>query len=487
MKFVFGAGLLTLLLTVASFLFTSDERVFNGDPFPSRLIRKAELYSNHFRADTRENWTSMAIGTAPAGTAVSVMEEGPSQWYKIQLPDGTMGWVEESALQPSDGGLIRSPQHRSVHLWDSLDKAGRTIVAEVPGRDWVTRIDHAGARHGSGGTEVTYSRVRTADGAVGWVYDWDVERIGWKQPRLIDRREWRFNKAGFVADWTGKPIAAFLDAFAEAAARVRRNGADVYYFNNIFLYDGDRKEMGIQAVTRDGVIESFERSGRITKWIGLFPLSETLRMPVIMNGIWDILDLGANHSYDAFGDRTAAIDLDLPTWASVAIAVLFAGFYLAMIYLILFVPFWVSNGIAWRISQNRNLANGVILTIAAATGLVLSYLYFVFTNVNIGLFNNWFVLHVLFVVGMTLGFLGKWRGDLMYRRCAQCRYWSGTDNGSDLLSRTHQTLTTTYNTGRKTVDKGTQEVWVDHRLCENPQCGNRWDVIRTFFTGWSRA
>ena len=46
--------------------------------------------------------------------------------------------------------------------------------------------------------------------------------------------------------------------------------------------------------------------------------------------------------------------------------------------------------------------------------------------------------------------------------------------------------TTTYSSGRKTVDHGTAETWIDHRLCANNQCGFSWDVVRNYFSGWSR-
>ncbi|MCB9090189.1 MAG: SH3 domain-containing protein [Calditrichae bacterium] len=486
MKVIVIAALIAAMLTFANNFFQKDERIFDAEPYPTKLIHKTDLFSNHFDQGTHEEWASISIGTAAAGTPVKVMEPGRLQWYKIQLADGTMGWVPEENLQASKEGLIRRARNKHVHLWDNLDFRNRKTIKEVNGREWVTRLETASPKLSRGGTPMHFSRIRTEDGTSGWVDDYDIERVGWKQPRLIDRQEWRFNKSAFLADWQGKPVDEFIQKFAEPAAIQHNNGRDIYFFNNIFLYDGDRKEMGIQAIARSGVIEEIGRTGRVTKWIGYFPLSEALRIPFVINHIWGIFDLAHNDSYDNYGDAISRDLFDMPGWAKFIIAIVFIGIFLALFYIILYVPYFVTEKIAYRISLNRKLNNGIIGTIGTVGAIVLGYLYFVFVNVNIGVFNNWFLLHFLFALGMTVGFIGKWRNDLLYQRCQRCRYWSGTDNGSDLVSRTHKTLTTTYSSGRKTVDHGTAETWIDHRLCANNQCGFSWDVVRNYFSGWSR-
>jgi len=481
MKIVAILASVAFVITLAVNIFHKDQRVFNSEPYSTKLIKKADMFSNHFTKGANEEWASMPVGTAAAGTPVKVME-GYSKWYRISLPNGTMGWVQEENLQPSEGGLIRRASNKTVGVWATPEKKKGNLVTDVGGREWVTRLGHTSVKQSRGNWGFT--KIKTSDGKVGWIDDYDIERVGWKQPRLIDKKIWRFDKSSFVSDWQGKPVEDFIKKFSEPDAIQNDKGNKIYTFNNIFLYDGDRKEIGIKAITKAGNIEEIGRTSRVTKWIGYFPLTGALRSSFVMNRFWDFFDLKAHSWRDKYGDQISEKYFSLPKWASIVLLILFIAMFLALFYVVLYVPYFVVQKIAYRISLNRKLKNGIILTIAGTGGAVLGYIYFMFIAVNIGVIHNWFIIFLLFAIGMTYGFIGKWKSDLLYNRCVQCRYWSGTDNGSDLVSRTHRTLTTTHSDGHRTREKGTQEVWLDHRLCANKQCGYAWDVVRTFWSGW---
>jgi len=485
MKIVIILSIIAAILTGIVNIFQFDERVFNSEPFMSSLIKDTEIYSYPSLKGSTDEWSSVPIGQALAGSRVNVLENHFS-WYKILLNNGTMGWVKETNLQASKGALTKHYNNPLCALFDKPDAREGKVLKRIDKREYLTILEHKNVRQ-SPTNIVPYSKVKAADGTIGWIKDYHLERIGWKQPRLINRRNWRFSKASFISDWQGRDISDFINKFSEPSAIKMIDKGKIYFFNNIYLYDGTRKEMGLQAKTTDGKIESFDRTGRITKWIGYFPFSETLRSSILMNNFWDIFDLAGHKSYDKYGDAVKKTLFEMSTWVRVLILIVVSATFLALFYLILYLPYFITHKIAYHYSLNRKLANKIILFIAASGAIVLGYFYFVFINVNIGVFNNWFLLHFLFALGMTIGFIGKWRTDLLYKRCAQCRDWSGVSNGSEKIGSIEKTLVTTYSDGHKTTEKGVEEHWIDHRICTNQDCGLTWDVYRTFWSGWSRA
>jgi hypothetical protein len=270
-----------------------------------------------------------------------------------------------------------------------------------------------------------------------------------------------------------------MDKFAEPYAIKDEGDSRIYIFSNIFLYNEAKKEIGVQVVTKDGIIDDFKYSGRKRNWIGYFPLSQQLRMPFVMNSIWDIFSIGEKEALDEYGDRTHEQLFNVPRWLSILLLILFIISFLALYFLVFYVPYFIAHKITYWQSLNTKLSNGVILTIAIVSGTVLGYPYFVFCNANIGVFNEWFIVHFLFVTGMALGFIQMWNNDLKYVRCSACRFWSGIHNGSELVSKVEST--TTYSDGRK--ERGTKEVWIDYRLCNRTECGHEWKIRRTRYSG----
>lgn len=477
MKYVIYTSILAVIFVVGSY-FNPDKRVFNADPAETTVSQTASIYSYHTEKALHQDYASIESGVAEKGTKVRVMEYH-HYWYKILLPDGTMGWIREENLEPTRMASVRYNSDETLKLYSKPGKKdpGDTVSGLVK-REWVERT---GEYHTEkiGSTETVYARVRTADGDEGWIRASLLERVGWKQPRLIDRREWRYNRPAFVKKWKGRSIEEFMDKFAEPYAIKNEGDTRIYIFSNIYLYNKTRKEIGIQAITKNGSIEDFNYSGRKRIWIGYFPFSQELRMPFIMNSIWDIFSIGEKEALDEYGDRDHKSLFNVPKWLSIVLLILFIISFLALYYLIFYVPYFIAHKITYRQSLNRKLLNGVIFTIAVVSALVLGYPYFIFCNVNIGVFNEWFVVHFLFVLGMTLGFIQMWNTDLKYVRCSACRFWSGIDNGSKLISKWEST--TTYGDGRK--EKGTKEVWMDYRLCNRPECGHEWKIRRTYYSG----
>ncbi len=473
------------VLTLIINIFQYDHTKYNADPYETRLIKQTDLFSNHSNATKGEKRVSIYLGKAEAGTPVEVLESY-FEWIKVQLPDGTMGWTSEMNIPLPPQALSRHTKNPLCGIYDQPDTRKGKQLKRLKKRTLLTVLEHYEDTSIRGYT-YGFTKVRAKDGTEGWMKDYHIERVGWKQPRRIKRHVRRYEKKPFLKKWTGKSIEKFVKKFAEPSGIKLEEGKKIYYFNNIFLYDGDRVEIGMQVTVADDKIEAINRSHRITKWIGKFPLSSTLRSPLLMNIFWNIFSYGESKSYNKFGDTTGESGFKQHGVFSWIIAIIAAAAFLSMFYVIVAFPYTMMHKVAWRYSQDTSHSNNAVLTVVWVGAVVFGYLFFVFLNVNLQAFNNYFLLHFLFSLGMTTGFINKWRSDLMYHRCRKCRYWSGTHDRSELLGVTESTRTTTYSDGRRSKDKGTTEHWRDFQYCNRPECGYRWYIDRTWWSGWSRS
>jgi len=82
---------LALILIVLNVVTRSDKRNFDTEPFKTQLINKAELYSYSHLPGQTDKMASVLVGSAPAGTKIEVLEPGILNFYKVMLPDGTIG------------------------------------------------------------------------------------------------------------------------------------------------------------------------------------------------------------------------------------------------------------------------------------------------------------------------------------------------------------------------------------------------------------
>lgn len=469
---------LALILIILNVVTRSDKRNFDAEPYITKLIKKSELYSDSHLTGQSEKWASVPVGTAAAGTKIKVMEPGILDFYKVMLPDSTMGWVEGKNIMQSKTVLVKSISDAACGLWDIPNYAKGKQVRRINERVMLTII---------GGPEqvnstLSFYKVSDKNDTVGWINASYLSRVGWEVPRFVNRKNWRYKKDSFDEDWIGKPVSEFIEKFAEPGAIKIDGSTRTYYFNNIYLYKDDHKYIGQQLITQNGIIKEVKQSETETKWTGYFPLSNELRSNFFMNTIWDLANFKDYKRLDKYGDSVSE-NIE-SKWVRILVAVIFIILILSLFYIILYVPYFVTDKIASRFSLNPKLNNSIIKTIVLVGTAVLGYLWFVFISVNIGVFNEYFLIFIFFSLGMALGLIGMWSSSLLYNRCRKCHLWTGSDNGSEMVAAYDHTRTTTNSGGYSTREHGRSEVWIDHRLCTN--CGFMWDIRRRFWSGWGR-
>lgn len=472
-------------ITLFTNLFHTDKRKYNANPYPSSLINDVFLHSYPSYKSANEKRVSVEVANANAGTQVQVLETDHS-WAKIKLPSGEMGWTERTNLQLPTAALTRYHNDPGSGLYETPDYKEGKQIKRFKKRTYLQILEYKTVKP-ERGTETLYARAKAPDGTTGWIRSYNIELIGWEQPRLIKRNDWRYEKDPFIKKWNGKEFDKFEKKFSEPSATAIEDGKAIHYFNNIYLYDKDRVEMGMKITVEEGKIVDITRSHRITKWIGKFPLSTALRSSFIMNNFWNFFSFSELRSYDKYGDEVKGTNIKTGTWYWWILVIILGSTILSMFYVLVAAPYLIMDKVAYHFSLDKSKSNKLILMIASLGAIVSGYLYFVFLNTNFGAYNNWFLLHFLFSLGLLTGFISKWRGDLMYKRCQRCRFWSGTNDRSELIGATETTQTTTYSSGRKDVEKGTTEYWVDYQYCNRTECGYHWTIRRTVWSGWRRA
>jgi hypothetical protein len=471
-------AVLALILIILNVVTRSDKRNFDTEPYSTQLIKKTELYSASRLTGQTDNMASVLIGTAPAGTNIEVLEPGILDFYKVKLPDGTVGWIEGKNILQSKIVLVKYISDAACGLWDVPNYWKGKQIRRISEREMLTII---------GGPEqvnntLAFYKVKDKNDTVGWINESYLSRVGWEVPRFVKRKTWRYKKDSFDKDWIGKPVSEFIEKFAEPGAIKNEGGKKTYYFNNIYLYKDDRKYVGQQLITQNGVIDEIKYGGTVAKWTGYFPLSNELRSNFFMNTIWDLANFKDYERLDKYGDSVATQFES--KWVRIIVAILFIILMLSLFYIILYIPYFATDKIAAYFSLNPKLSNSIIKTIVLTFTAVFGYLWFVFISVNIGVFNDYFLIFIFFSLGMALGLIGIWSSSLLYNRCRKCHLWTGSDNGSEMVAAYDHTRTSTSSSGYSTTEHGKSEIWIDHRLCTN--CGYMWDIRRRFWSGWGR-
>ncbi|HEY9115732.1 MAG TPA: SH3 domain-containing protein [Bacteroidales bacterium] len=467
---------LALILIVLNIVTSSDKRNFDAEPYNTQLINQAELYSNSRLPGQTDKMASVLVGSAPAGTKIEVLEPGILDFYKVMLPDGTMGWVEGKNIKQSETVMVKYISDAACGLWDAPNYVKGKQIRRISEREMLTIIDGPEQVNNT----LAFYKVKDKNDTIGWINESYLSPMGWEVPRFVDRKTWRYKKDSFEEDWIGKPVGEFIEKFAEPGAIKNESGKKTYYFNNIYLYKDDHKYIGQQLVTQNGIIEEVKYSGTDTKWTGYFPLSNELRSNFFMNTIWDLANFRDYERLDKYGDSKAT-QFD-SKWVRILVAILFIILILSLFYIILYIPYFVTDKTASRLSLNPKLSNSIIKTIVLVGTAVLGYLWFVFISVNIGVFNEYFLIFMLFSLGMAMGLIGMWSSSLLYNRCRKCHLWTGSDNGSEMVAAYDHTRTSTGSSGYSKSEHGRSEIWIDHRLCTN--CGFMWDIRRRFWSGW---
>jgi len=236
--------------------------------------------------------------------------------------------------------LVKYISDGACGLWDIPNYGKGKQIRRINKREMLTII---------GGPEqinntLAFYKVKDKNDTVGWINASYLTRVGWEVPRFVDRKKWRYKKDPFDEDWLGKSVGEFIEKFAEPGAIKNDGGKKIYYFNNIYLYKDDHKYIGQQVITQNGIIEEIKQSGTVTKWTGYFPLSNELRSNFFMNTIWDLANLRDYERLDKYGDSQATKFES--KWVRIIVAILFIILILSLFYIILYVPYFVTDKIA---------------------------------------------------------------------------------------------------------------------------------------------
>jgi len=472
--------LAVLFLFSASLFFSSCDKSTDDtvEPTTATIAKAGKVYSSIYLEKTNRGLLSVVVGEVKPGQSVLILEN--RNWdYKIQLSDGTMGWIESEYLKPSKHTFIMYQSDRS-NIVSSPAAEDREIVKEVTEKTAVTRLEEYQEVKKVKGKDdyVTYwTKVRTEDGIEGWFESAYLYQVPIDPMRFINRKDWSFSMKDFLEEWKGEPIEKFTEKFKKPSGIKITDSLDIYYFHNIFLFKLNKKYSGVRVYVKDSLIENIDAAFKKTSWVWYLPLSSTLRINWIGNYIGNYKYLF--ESPDDIDGTTTHIKEYVPEWANYVIGILALLIYLVILFYILKIPFTIVNKITYKQSLNRKLFNGRIMLYATLGSIILGYLFSVIMLVNVFPFNDYFFITALFCGGMIIGTIGKWRNDLDYNRCnaADCHQWTGEHSWTEDLGG--ETVTRTYNDGQ--TRKQTTRRYREHRICS--ACGYKWSIIRTNVIG----
>lgn len=448
----------------------------------STIAQAGTLYSN-FTLKGNSNskmYHSEPIGEVFPGENVKILESNHWSKYKVLLEDGRMGWIEASSLSPSKRTFIKygvSSSNRHLSADRGYVGSARKIVKEIDKKTAVIRLEEWKDVKQNGYT-IDWTKVRTDDGVEGWLMSEYLYQVPQEKVRFVKRKHWQYSMDGFIDRWVGQPVIDFANKFSEpSGVKVGLKG-QTWYFNNIVLFKKHKKLYGIRVQVTEGIITGMDAARKKGRWVSYMPLSSTLQMDWLANyiGNW-------NAVFEKGVDRgEAAFDLTnyLPGWLVVIIGLLII---LAMVFLVLRIPYYFLNKYLYKKSLNRKWYNRRVLTLAIVKSLIVGYVYYIIMVVNVYPFTDYFIVTSLFCLGMLLGNINKWRNDLDYKRCdaANCHQWTGEDNGTEYLGGSRVTQKVTYSNGGLKTNTQTMRRLRDHRICS--VCGNEWSILRTEVIG----
>ncbi|MBN2236634.1 MAG: hypothetical protein JW729_03690 [Bacteroidales bacterium] len=483
--------LITSLLFLSSFLaLSSCSNQVETVVYPTaKIAKETKVYSTLALQTSEYNkkYNSEIVGTAYPGQNILILETGGWEKYKIQLPDGTMGWIDAQYIAPEKHTFIKiNGTSTNRHIASNIGAVGanRKIVKEVNEKTAVTRLEEV-SQEGARGSIIDWTRVRTEDGIEGWIMSDYLYRIVQDTPRIVARKDWQYGLKSFNKSWVGEPISDFWQKYKEPSGIALKDGKTIQYFNNIYLFEGPVKYFGTRVYVKDGLIESIDGGGRKTNWIGYLPLSSALRIDFLANyiGNWQTTIIDEDNPEA----ETKQLSDYMPEWLSYVVMVLIFLTFLAILYFILKLPYYILNRFLFKVSLDRKLYNGRILTYAIIGTLLVGYPYYVLVTVHIYPFNDFFWITSLFSLGMLFGNFSKWRNDLDYNRCnaSTCHRWTGTDNGTEFLGGNTVTQRVRFSDGSSETNRQTTRKYRDYRLCS--ACGHEWSIVRTEVIGKLRV
>ena len=471
--------LAVLFLISTCLFFTSCDKSTDDtvEPTKATIAKAGKVYSSFYLEKTNSGLLSVVVGEVKAEQSVLILEN--RNWdYKIQLSDGTMGWIDAEYLKPAKHTFVMYQSDRSnILLKPSTED--REVVKEVTEKTAVSRLEeYQEVKKLRGKDYVTnWTKIRTEDGTEGWFESGYLYQVPIDPMRFINRKDWSFSMKDFLEEWKGESIEKFTEKFKEPSGIKITDSLDIYYFHNIFLFKLNKKYYGVRVYVKDSLIENIDAAFKETSWVWYLPLSSTLRINWIGNYIGNYKYLF--ESPDDIDGTTNHIKEYVPNWATYVIGLLALLIYLVILFYILKIPFTIVNKITYKQSLNRKLFNKRIMLYAILGTIVLGYSYSLIMLVNVFPFNDYFFITALFCGGMIIGNIVKWRNDLDYNRCdaATCHQWTGEHSWTENLGG--ETVTRKYSDGQ--TRKQTTRRYRDHRICT--ACGNEWSIVRTHVIG----
>ncbi len=472
----FKKYLAVLFLISTCLFFSSCDRSTDDtvEPTKATIAKAGKVYSMQ---RVSKGSSSNVMGEVKTGQSVLILEN--RNWdYKIQLADGTMGWIDAEYLKPSKQTFIMYQGGRS-NIVSSPRAEDRELVKEVTEKTAATRLEeYQEVKKVRGKDNVTnWTKVRTEDGVEGWFESAYLYQVPIDPMRFINRKDWSFSMKDFLEEWKGESIEKFTKKFKEPSGIKITDSLAIHYFHNIFLFKLNKKYYGVRVYVKDSLIENIDAARSKTSWVWYLPLSSTLRINWIGNYIGNYKYLF--ESPDDIDGTTTHIKEYVPEWATYVIGLLALLIYLVILYYILKIPFTIVNKITYKQSLNRKLFNGRIMLYATLGSIILGYLFSVIMLVNVFPFNDYFFITALFCGGMIIGTIGKWRNDLDYNRCnaATCHQWTGEHSWTEYLGG--ETVTQTMRDG--STNSQTTRRYREHRICS--ACGHEWSILRTHVIG----
>lgn len=143
------------------------------DPLPyirrgTGPARQDPLAASRLGDSVRVSATRGVVRLAPNGDAPIVQElprssamillGGTTVWFRVELPDGRIGYVTNSTVESAQKSLRRIPLPRPTDLLDAADPRA-AIIQELPGNTLVEVLALAG----------NFQLVRVAGGVTGWI------------------------------------------------------------------------------------------------------------------------------------------------------------------------------------------------------------------------------------------------------------------------------------------------------------------------------
>lgn len=486
MKKLFKINLIILLAFTGLFFVACDRS--NNDkvqPVDSIIGKSVKLYSNVTLEGGKTNSKNFAeeTGSAIAGQKVKVLEFNGWSRYKVELPDGTMGWLNEEDLKPAKNTFIKhtaSGPNKNISETHESVYANRKIIKEVNEKTAVTRLEKF-RQNGRNGAYLDWTKVKTEDGTVGWIMSDYLFWVVMEPNRTIIRKQWFYKMDYFKNRWIGKPIEKLEKKYKEPSGVKVSGNEKTAYFNNIFLLDGHKEYYSIRVYETDGIINNIDAGTRRTNYASYMPLSSSLKINFLANyiGNWQQIfedDNDLNKEHKAYYDS-------LPNWLTVVIAIIIFIIFLGILAFVLMIPYYLVNRLIQKISMNRKLFNGRILLYAIVASLVFGYIYYILMVVNVYPFNRYFFITTLFCLGMPLTNIYKWRNNLDYNRCnkADCHRWTGEDDGTEFLGGNQITQRIRRGDGSTETNVQTTRHYIDYRKCS--ACGHMWSIRRTEVIG----